>query len=51
MSKLILKPTVMIHQDALGRMGEQIAKDLERDGFAIISPIFEVYEIKEKEVE
>lgn len=49
MSKLILKPTVMIHRDELDRLEERIAKDLERNGFAIIDPIFEVYEIKEKE--
>lgn len=45
MSKLILKPTIMIPQDDLDRIEEQIARDLERDGFAIIPPIFEVYEI------
>lgn len=47
MSKLILKPTTMIHPDELDRIEERIAKDLEKNGFAIISPMFEVYEIKE----
>ena len=51
MSKLILKPTIMLPNADIERLEEQIANDLEKNGFVIIPPIFEVYEIDEKEGE
>jgi hypothetical protein len=50
-SKLILKPTVQLNRDSIDRIEAIIANNLEKNGFAVIDPIFEVYEIKEKEVE
>lgn len=47
MSKLLLKPAVMLPRDDLDRIEDQIVNDLEKNGFAIIPPIFEVYEIED----
>lgn len=49
MSKLLLKPTAMIKHDDLDRIEEQIKQDLEKNGFAIIPSMFEVYEINNDE--
>lgn len=51
MSKVLLKLTCVIPRDEVDRIEAQINDDLKENGFAIVPPIFEVYEIDGKEVE